>query len=148
MRYLLVFVVVGIGALMAYIRLAPVPVERLHTTSPSLAPGDYPAQGRFTAVRRVTGTPDEVLAAVREIAMSDPRTRLIAGDVAQGMLTFETRSLIWGFPDYTTVSVDVVDGSPLLTVHARLRFGVDDLGVNKARVQTWLTKLGPVVSTP
>ena len=73
-------------------------------------------------------------------ALATPRTRLIAGSAEEGLLTFQTRSLLWGFPDYTTASV--TDGT--LVIYGRLRFGRSDIGVNKARILGWLASLGPL----
>jgi len=70
------------------------------------------------------------------------------------MMTFQTRSLLWGFPDFTTVSIVAVGGAPggnsdpLLMVEGRLHYGLDDLGVNKARVLQWLEQLDGLISAP
>ena len=41
----------------------------------------------------------------------------------------------------------VTDGAegPLLVINARSRFGEGDMGVNRARVEDWLARLGPLV---
>lgn len=69
--------------------------------------------------------------------MTTPRTLRLAGSVAEGRITWETRSLFWGFPDYATAEVRP-DG---LYNYARLRFGSSDFGVNAARLQDWLSRL-------
>jgi uncharacterized protein (DUF1499 family) len=78
------------------------------------------------------------------VALATPRTRLLAGSVATGKLTYVTRSRLFGFPDYTTVSLLLPeDGGPTyLHMFARLRFGLDDLGVNGARVRDWAARGG------
>jgi len=58
--------------------------------------------------------------------------------VAEGRVTYITRSKLWGFPDYSTF--ETRDGD--LLIHARLRFGSSDMGVNRARVTDWLARLG------
>ncbi|WP_439155277.1 DUF1499 domain-containing protein [Yoonia sp.] len=125
---------------MAYIRLAPMDPARVHQASAPRPPGDYAATGGFTAVRKITAPAPKVLATLEQRALATPRTRLFAGSVDEGMITFVTRSLVMGFPDYTTVRV----GGDTLTIHGRLRFGQSDLGVNRARVQGWLDTLGPL----
>ncbi len=80
------------------------------------------------------------MAAFEQRALATPRTTLLAGSAGEGLLTFQTRSLIWGFPDYTTVTVE----NGLLIVYGRLRFGRSDIGVNKARILSWLASLGPL----
>jgi uncharacterized protein (DUF1499 family) len=71
------------------------------------------------------------------IAISTPRTRRIAGSVEAGRITWETRSLLWGFPDYTTAQVS----GEGLTVLARSRYGSGDWGVNEKRLSAWISLL-------
>ena len=139
MRYLIALLVLVAG-LMLYIRLAPTNPDRWHTRPTATEPYDQQDEGGFTAVRRMTAPGPEVLAAVEQRALATPRTRLLAGSVAEGMMTFETRSRLWGFPDYTTVAVQ----DDLLIIYGRLRFGRGDMGVNKARIREWLSALGPL----
>ena len=103
-------------------------------------PGDLTTVGSFKAVRRIKAPAAEVLMAIERLALATPRTRLLVGNVGEGMITFQTRSLVWGFPDHTTVAVQ----GDLLVVYGRLRFGRSDLGVNKARIEGWLETLGPL----
>lgn len=77
--------------------------------------------------------PQATLARLAEIAAATPRTRLVAGSVAEGHITWETRSALWGFPDYTTAQITPQG----LTLYARLRFGRGDMGVNAARLRAW-----------
>jgi uncharacterized protein (DUF1499 family) len=83
------------------------------------------------------GAPADLLARLDAIALATPRTIRLAGSPADGRITWVTRSLLWGFPDYTTAEARP-DG---LYIHARLRFGRSDLGVNAARLQDWLGRL-------
>lgn len=83
------------------------------------------------------GAPADLLARLDRVALSDPRTRRLAGSPDAGRITWESRSLIWGFPDYTTAELRA-DG---LYIHARLRFGGSDMGVNAARLADWLSRL-------
>lgn len=137
---ILIALLILLAGLMLYVRLAPTSVERWHTGPTATEPFDRQDAGGFTAARRITAPAADVLAAFEQRALATPRTRLLAGSVAEGLLTFQTRSLFWGFPDYTTVTV----ADDLLIVHGRLRFGQSDLGVNKARVLAWLDSLGPL----
>jgi hypothetical protein len=130
MRLWLGLVLVAIVAGMAYVRLAPSDPARWHAMPESLAPGDL-AGG---AVRVVPGD----LAALDAIIRATPRSRVLAGDVAQGMITYVTRSRVFGFPDYTTVR----QSGERLEIYGRLRFGKSDLGVNAARIDGWLQRLG------
>lgn len=142
-RVIAVVLALMVGA-MTYVRLAPTDVARWHQMDQIAVPGDQLAPGGFTAARQITADPAQVLAALDGIALATPRTRVIAGSVDEGMITYQTRSLLWGFPDHTTVAVQ----GDLLVIHGRLRFGQSDLGVNRARVLDWLDQLGPLTAAP
>lgn len=138
-RTLTIVVLLTLAA-MAYIRLAPSDPDRWHRMPVSAGPGDYLRDAGFRAERRIVAPPREVLAAVEQRALATPRTRVLAGGVDAGMITFVSRSRVMGFPDYTTV---VVQGD-ILVINGRLRFGGADLGVNRARIMGWLETLGPL----
>ncbi len=142
-RVVVVVLALMVGAI-TYVRLAPTDVARWHQLDQIATPGDQLAPGGFTAARTITAEPAEVLTALDAIALATPRTRAIAGSVAEGMITYQTRSLIWGFPDHTTVAVQ----GDLLVIHGRLTFGGSDMGVNRARVLDWLDQLGPLTAAP
>jgi hypothetical protein len=90
----------------------------------------------------VPGDPEDVLAALDRIALATPRTSLFAGSVLSGRVTYVTRSLIMGWPDFTTITVLAAPGGGSLPVlFARQRFGDGDMGVNRARVEAWLAQL-------
>ena len=137
---ILIFLVVLIVGLMAYVRFAPTDTARWHQMPDTAEPGDVQEAGGFRAVRRMTAPAADVLMALEQRALATPRTTLLAGSVAEGMLTFQTRSLLWGFPDHTTVAVQ----DDLIVIYGRLRFGQSDMGVNKARIEAWLETLGPL----
>ncbi|PJI92038.1 uncharacterized protein DUF1499 [Yoonia maricola] len=141
MRILILLVVLILG-LMAYVRFAPTDAARWHQMPDAAEPGDHVGEGSFRAVRRITAPAAEVLTAIEQRALATPRTKLIAGSVGEGMITFQTRSALWGFPDHTTVAVQ----GDLLVIYGRLRFGRSDLGVNKARIAGWLETLGPLTA--
>lgn len=122
-----------------YVRLSPLDAARWHQLAPQTGAGDQPLAGGHIAVRRIAAPAAQVLAALDAAARGTARTRVIAGDLASGMITYETRSRLWGFPDYTTAAVQ----GDLLVIHARLRFGQSDLGVNRARVLGWLAAIAP-----
>ncbi|MEM6972303.1 MAG: DUF1499 domain-containing protein [Pseudomonadota bacterium] len=78
------------------------------------------------------------LARLHAVALSAPRVDLVAGDPAEGFVTYVQRSAVLGFPDY--VSVRRVETG--LAIWSRSRFGYSDLGVNRARVEGWLAEAG------
>ena len=132
--------VVAVLGFAAWVRLAPTDPAAWHAAPPPKGVGDHPFSGGFEAVRAPERPVAEVLAEADREILSTPRTRRIAGGVDEGKITYETRSALWGFPDYTTVSIDREANT--IAFHARLRFGREDFGVNEARVRGWLARLG------
>lgn len=144
---------------MAYVRLAPSDPARWHV-NPAPGGGADGAAGGATdgaagdadPVREGAGGahavltvpdagPAEVLARLDAIALATPRTRRLAGSPDEGMITWITRSAIFGFPDYTTAAARAEGTASVLTLHARQRFGLKDLGVNAARLRDWIARL-------
>lgn len=133
MRKLFVWVLIGGVVLgVALVRLAPTDAARWHVPVAFTSDQDMPSG----AVRVIPGDAAD-LQRLQDVALQSPRTEVLAGDVDSGMITFVTRSRWVGFPDFTTVQE--VDG--MLRMHARLRFGKADLGVNRARLQGWIRQL-------
>ena len=119
---------------LAYIRLTPSDVAQWHT------PVDASENKNFKAgVVRIVETGADGLARLDAIVTQTPRTQVLAGSVDSGMVTYITRSKVFGFPDYTTAQQD----GDTLKIFARLRFGGSDTGVNGARVKRWITALQP-----
>lgn len=136
----LVLLVAG-GA--AYVRLAPDDPVRWHV-APRLAvlekggaTGAVLGVPGGAAVQIAAADPAAALSRLDAIAMASPRTRRLAGSVAEGRITWVSRSRVWGFPDYTTAQI--TPGG--LAIHARQRYGADDWGVNAARLRDWLAQL-------
>ncbi|SHI32667.1 DUF1499 domain-containing protein [Wenxinia saemankumensis] len=132
----LVLIVLAIAAAQLYVRLAPTSLETWNVAGPAKPPGDYSGRNWFEARRAVA--PD-VLGRLDVVAEETARTRRLGGDLTRGPVTWETRSLLWGFPDYTTAWLDEQGN---LAVLGRSRFGYGDGGVNRRRVQGWLSQLG------
>lgn len=86
-------------------------------------------------------TPGELAQAFDAVALAQPRTKRLAGDPAEGFVTYVQRTPLIGWPDYVSVrAVDAADGAAL-AIWSRSRFGYGDLGVNRARVEDWLAAL-------
>jgi len=124
------------GAL--YVRVAPMDVAEFHRTTPGNGVGDWPMEGGFEAVRETKGDPQAALARLDAIIRATPRTKVLAGSVGEGHVSYVTRSALWGFPDTTNVWLE----GDLLHIRGQLRFGGSDLGVNRARIEGWLQALG------
>ncbi|WP_368373299.1 DUF1499 domain-containing protein [Roseovarius sp. THAF27] len=97
-----------------------------------LGTGD--GQGRAV---RVVPDEGETLERLDAIIRDTPRTTVLAGSVDEGMITYITRSALWGFPDYTTVARQ----GGQIVLYGRLRFGKSDMGVNAKRLDGWLARL-------
>jgi uncharacterized protein (DUF1499 family) len=131
---MLLLAAVGVAA---FVRLAPSDPARWNTDPAAGAAG----ANSHVAKVFVPLPPAEALAAFDAAAMSEPRTRRLAGTAAEGRITYVSRSALWGFPDYTTVAAIPYGDGTSLVIHARARFGHSDLGVNAARTARWVAAL-------
>ncbi len=138
----ILFWVLGIVVLLAvWVRVAPSNVERWHIDPETAA---SPGVGGYRTEMKTQIPPQEALRAIDTAAMATPRTKLFAGDIDSGRITYVTRSKIWRFPDYTTVSAVATNEGTRLVLLGRLRFGIGDMGVNRQRIKAWLKVLQPV----
>jgi hypothetical protein len=94
--------------------------------------GDAPAL-------RLAAPPEAVAARLDAVILDTPRTVRLAGDAAFG--TYVTRSALWGFPDYASVRVKPDGAGSVVTIYSRARFGQSDMGVNRARVEEWMSRI-------
>ncbi|SDW33217.1 Protein of unknown function [Ruegeria halocynthiae] len=131
---MVLWLLIAVGvAMVAYIRLAPSDPARWH-----VVPQGADRNLKGGVVRAVETGPDG-LTRLHSIALATPRTTVLAGSVEEGMITYITRTKVFGFPDYTTAQQD----RDTLRVYARLRFGRKDFGVNRDRVDGWLALTQP-----
>ncbi|MDK3016377.1 DUF1499 domain-containing protein [Pseudodonghicola flavimaris] len=126
----LTLVVIGFG----YVRLAPDNPSDWH-----LPPEVQRNSDLDGGVKRRIETDALGLQRLDAIIRATPRTEVLAGSVPEGMITYVTRSCVFGFPDYTTV----YRNGDVLEIYGRLRFGRSDFGVNRARVERWLQTFQP-----
>lgn len=132
------------AAFAAYVRLAPSDSARWHLALPADGPPDcavQPATGSARFACTYADPPEALLARLDAIALATPRTLRLAGDPASGRITYVTRSALWGFPDYTTAQATPTPDGTRLDLHACLRFGSSDMGVNAARLGQWSKSL-------
>lgn len=118
-----------------YIRFAPLKPEAYHAATSAKATGDWPMAGGFEAVR--AGATATTLADLNALILSSPRTRVLAGALDEGHVSYVTRSRLWGFPDITNVWLQ----GDRLHIRGHLVYGRSDLGVNRARIEGWLADL-------
>ncbi len=124
---MLIWIVLGlVVAAVAYVRLAPIDLDRWHV--PVTATADKNGTGNAV---RIIPAGEGVMARLDNAMMAEPATSRIAGSVAEGHVTYVSRSKWWGFPDFTTIQQ--VDDE--IRMFARLRFGASDFGVNAKRLE-------------
>lgn len=132
------------GAL--WVRMAPSDPARWHLDPRREA---RPATPNFYLLRMGDGDapapiydvpPQRLAEKFHDIATADGAT-LIAGGVADGHMTYLTRSRLMRFPDYTTVLIEPAGDGSMLTGFARARFGYSDMGANRARLTRWVAAL-------
>lgn len=126
---LVLLAVLGFGL---WVRLAPSDPARWHVSVGDAGNRDFAG----AVIRSIPAGPGD-MSRLDNIIRDTPRTTVLAGTPEEGMVTYITRSRLWGFPDYTTV--EARPGA--IVIHGRLRFGSSDLGVNRARVEGWLAAL-------
>ncbi|MDD8024442.1 MAG: DUF1499 domain-containing protein [Paracoccaceae bacterium] len=136
-RIALIILVVLVVGVAAWVRLAPVPADRWHKTTAGKAVGDWSETGGFEAVRQIPD-PQARLAELGRIVAATPRTALLEGSAEEGLITFVTRSAVWGFPDITNLWIE----GDRVHVRGHLIFGRSDLGVNRDRILGWLGRAG------
>lgn len=127
MLYVIGIVIVLVIALGAYVRLAPLDAARWHV------PVAGAAAGANSAVAALGVDP----AALDAVIRATPRTRVLAGSLEEGRITYVTRSALWGFPDFTTLEV----GPDGVSLWSRARDGQSDMGVNAARIEAWRAQM-------
>ncbi len=136
-----------LAGVMVYIRFAPTDVARWHV-DPVAAPvpamnGWLLRDGDGSAPSPVfAADPVAVLAALDAVAMATPRTARVAGSPAEGRITWVTRTRLMGYPDYTTATAVAGADGTRLVILGRQRFGSGDWGVNRARIEDWVARLG------
>ena len=131
MKIVLFIIALLIVALPIGIRLLPVRPDKWHVDPFSVGKANAsfcPEPGERFFME------NPMLEDLSTIITSTPRTSVLAGSVAEGRITWVTRSRLMGFPDVTTAAVK---GGRLCIV-ARQVIGSDDWGVNERRLNGWL----------
>ncbi len=145
--WILGLVVIGLLGAMLFVRTSTLEPTAWHidpwTTSKGQKPNNYlvaPA-GDQPPLRRDKEA-GLVAQKVLDLALSEPRTVLLAGSAGELWFTVVQRSAIIGFPDVISLRVRADDtGASSVVLYSRSRFGYSDLGVNKARATRWLRAL-------
>lgn len=75
----------------------------------------------------------------REFSARQPRTELLAEDVAVQQIDYVQRSARFRFPDIITVRfIPVSNSRSALAIYSRSVYGRSDFGVNRKRINAWL----------
>lgn len=127
-----IILVLAIIAALAYVRVAPTDLARWHKPIGNAETTD----GEGWSARVLPATAG-MLSDLHQGMLAVPRTKMIAGGVSEGRLTYITRSKLFGFPDYTTIEQDGAQ----IKLYGRLRFGRSDLGVNGKRLDGVLERV-------
>lgn len=89
-----------------------------------------------------TANPTLMAKAFDDFVRSQNKVDRIAGSPEEGWMTYVQRSARWNFPDYISVKfIDLNGGKSTIAIYSRSRFGHSDMGVNEARVKTWVGSL-------
>lgn len=82
--------------------------------------------------------------------MEQPRVDRIAGSLDEAWVTYVQISESLSFPDYISVQFyDYGDTqTSTIAIYSRSRFGHSDMGVNKARVESWLSSIVSFIQEP
>lgn len=135
-------ILIVVAAGLAWIRLAPHNRDAVHVEPAEVEEGARAGirlLGREAP--RFPADPETVLATFAEIALNEPRVHLLDGSLDEGMLTFVARSRAVGFADYITVMAVDEGSETKLSVASRPRLPGYDWGVNRDRMDRWLSEL-------
>jgi uncharacterized protein (DUF1499 family) len=104
--------------------------------TPSVAPG----QGHLHR-DPLPASPEAVMAALDRVAASMPRSFPLARFPARNQAQWVVRSALMNYPDIVVAEAAQVAGGTGLWLYSRSLIGWSDMGVNRARVMTWLEAL-------
>ena len=86
---------------------------------------------------------DRLEAAVLAVAHRQPRVEQLEGDGVERAYEFVQRTRKFGFPDLISVRIwPLPEGRSTLGIYSRSKYGWSDLGVNRRRVEAWLSGIG------
>ena len=86
---------------------------------------------------RFSADADQVLQTFADIAASEPRTKVLDGDIEEGSMTFVTWSR-FGFRDYISIKAVAEGDATKLAILSRPRINGPDWGANAARLDRWI----------
>ena len=139
---LLTLIVIVIVVALLWVRVAPHDADLWHIDPAEVEePGPRGIRLVGREAPRFPGHPTDVLSTFAEIVTSNPRAKVLDGDVDEGMMTFVIRTRRLAFPDYLTVKATDEGNETKLSVVARTRFGWNDFDLNRQRLEYLLGEL-------
>ena len=106
-----------------------------------VAPSSFtPARSNYPPYFDVSA--DDLEKAFDLVALRQPRITAIANDESTHRREYVQRALIFRWPDVITFqAIPLSEGKSTVAVHSYSIYGAGDLGVNAARVNSWLSEL-------
>jgi uncharacterized protein (DUF1499 family) len=90
-------------------------------------------------------TATDLRLAFAQVISSEPRVTAVATDDATLTDRYIQRSALMRYPDTIVVKFfDLPEGRSTLVLYSRSQLGQGDMGVNRARIERWLAKIGEV----
>jgi uncharacterized protein (DUF1499 family) len=88
----------------------------------------------------------DLRAAFAKVISSEPRITAVASDDAEMTDRYIQRSALMRYPDTIVVRFfDLPEGRSTIALYSRSQLGHGDMGVNRARIERWLAKIGEAV---
>lgn len=145
MRILLILVVVILAAVIGaavYFRSVSMPPEVWDVDPSGVTPAQSPNYALLVgdAAPVFDMAPDVLAMRIDAIATAEG-AEMIAGDLAEGRMTYVARSRLMGFPDAVSIRLVPLAQGTRMEIYSRSRFGYSDMGVNAARVARWIAAL-------
>ena len=110
-----------------------------HSNSYFSAPREWGQNTPQNESPRFIGNSNSLINALSEIALKEPRTKIIKNDLSSSKIQ---RSLVFRFPDIIWVQgVKIDEVSSSIAIYSSAKYGKYDFGVNQRRVIRWIKKL-------
>lgn len=124
-------------------RLWPINEQSFTTDAFTVTPPEKPNFYVSTDDEGAFSMPAQELSqAIAQIATGADRSKKIASSDDGFSQTYVVRTAVMGFPDFISVNIKPIsETTSVIKIYSRSRFGYSDLGVNKRRVQQWLSAL-------
>jgi uncharacterized protein (DUF1499 family) len=151
LKTLVILALLAVAGFMIYVRVTPSDPALWHVDPRAIPKPDRPNHWLIRPAGGDARPPDYALEApelariVDAVVTAQPRTQRIAGAVDSGHMTYLTRTLLIGYPDYVSIRVYATEMGSSLAVFSRSRFGQSDLGANRKRMEKWMAAIDMAV---